>query len=515
MSTQEFVQRLARLTSGVTGLDRVLEGGFFVGGVYIVEGVPGAGKTVLANQLAFHHARHGNRVLYITMLAESHARLLQHLQDMSFFDPSAIPERLTYVSGFRSLEEGGLKSLLELIRRELRAKAASLVVLDGFVAASESAESTREFKKFVYELQVHAMLASSTFFILSSGVTGEVGAVQPVHTMVDGLIRLDDRLIGMRARRELSIPKFRGSSYLRGSHAFDIDDDGIRVYPRLESLEGGLEAASAPAKVPIGIPHLDAMLGGGLRGGSITAILGPTGVGKTTVGYRFLACSTAHERGLLFSFYETPMRALAKARGVGLDLAAQEQRGEIELIWRSPVELSLDALGALLLEAVDRVRPARLFVDGLNALLDASGCPERVPQFFAALGRELCARAVTTVYSAELHDVFAPQIRPPVAGVSAIIENLLLMRFVESDAALRRVISIVKARESDFDPGIREFVITSRGLDVKPTLGNKEGILTGVAHEKSDGGDAGERHKRARVVEPAPKKRRGKKPGRR
>jgi circadian clock protein KaiC len=145
-----------------------------------------------------------------------------------------------------------------------------------------------------------------------------------------------------------------------------------------------------------------------------------------------------------------------------------------------------------------------------------------VPQFFAALGRELCARGVTTVYAAELHDVFAPQIRPPVAGISALIENLLLMRFVESDAALRRTISIVKARESDFDPGIREFVITARGLDVKASLAGKEDILAGVAHDKrgarDEPGQRGktDRSKRAPLVKPAAsKKRRGKKPGRR
>jgi circadian clock protein KaiC len=511
MSAREFVQRLARLTSGVAGLDRVLDGGFFVGGVYVVEGAPGAGKTVLANQIAFHHARHGSRVLYVTMLAESHVRLLQHLQDMAFFDPSAIPERLTYVSGFRALEEGGLKGLLDLIRRELCAKAVSLVVLDGFVTAGSGAQTRGEFKKFVYELQVHAMLASSTFFLLSSGMTGDAGTVQPVHTMVDGLIRLSDRTVGMRAHRELSIPKFRGSPYLRGQHAFDIDSGGVHVYPRLESLENGLEPARASAKVALGLPHLDAMLGGGVRGGSVTMILGPTGVGKTVLGYRFLACSTVREKGLLFSFYETPMRAVAKAKGIGLDLAAQEQRGEVELMWRSPIELSLDAIGATVLESVDRLRPARLFIDGLNAIIDASGSPERVPQFFAALGRELCARGVTTVCAAELHDVFSPAIRPPVAGVSALIENLLLMRFVESDAALHRVVSIVKARESDFDPGIREFVITAGGLDVKPTLRDslrdKEGLLTGEARD---------RPKRARAGSPAAsKKSRGNKPGRR
>src|ERR1700677_2651933 len=106
MSAHAFAPHLQRFTSGVPGLDRVLSGGFFAGGVYIFEGVPGAGKTILANQIAFHQVREGKHVLYVTLLAESHSRLLQHLQDLAFFDGSVIPEKLTYVSGFRDLEEG-------------------------------------------------------------------------------------------------------------------------------------------------------------------------------------------------------------------------------------------------------------------------------------------------------------------------------------------------------------------------------------------------------------------------
>ena len=234
MSSHEFVPHLPRFTSGIPGLDRVLNGGFFAGGVYIVEGAPGAGKTILASQICFHRAKEGQRVLYVTLLAESHARLLQHLQDMSFFDPAAIPERLTYVSGFRVLEEGGLRALLDLLRKELRAQSANVVILDGFAAVGESAETDREFKKFVHELQVQAGLGTCTFFLLSSGTSGE-GSVQPVHTMVDGLVRLSDRIFGVRAQRELQVQKFRGSRYLRGLHSFEISDDGIRVYPRLES----------------------------------------------------------------------------------------------------------------------------------------------------------------------------------------------------------------------------------------------------------------------------------------
>jgi circadian clock protein KaiC len=483
-SYQDFLQRLERFTSGVPGLDRVLGGGFIAGGVYILEGPPGAGKTILANQICFHQVRSAARVLYVTLLAESHARLLQHLQGLSFFEPSAIPDRLTYVSGFRSLEDGGLPALLDLVRKEIRGQNASFAVLDGFAAIGESVETDREFKKFVYELQVNASLSSCTFFLLSSGVTGDHAPVCPAHTMVDGLVRLADHVFGARAQRELWVQKLRGSAYLRGVHSFDIGNDGVEVYPRLESFSADLADASGPERLSTGVPGLDSVVGGGLPRGSTTMVLGPTGVGKTLLGYRFLASSTSSEKGVLFSFYETPRRALAKADGIGVDLKARCESGDVDLVWQSPVENSLDAIGRRILEAVDRTHAGRLFIDGFDAFLHATAYPERVTPFFAALGRELHGRGVTTIHTAELRAIFAPAIKSPVRGLSPLLENLLLLRFVELRARVRRALSVLKMRDSDFDSTLRELVIGSGGIRVSEAFDEVERVLTGVAQKR-------------------------------
>lgn len=66
---------MERLPSGIPGLDTILHGGFLCGGIYIIQGTPGAGKTILANQICYHHAAAGYRALYVTLLAESHARM--------------------------------------------------------------------------------------------------------------------------------------------------------------------------------------------------------------------------------------------------------------------------------------------------------------------------------------------------------------------------------------------------------------------------------------------------------
>src|SRR5678815_2525961 len=124
-------KELARVTSGVPGLDVILAGGFLKSSTYIVSGPPGAGKTILGNQICFHHVGNGGRALYVTLLAESHERMLALLGSMRFFDPQRIASSLQYVSAYKTLEEHGLDGLLELLRKALREHKASLLMIDG------------------------------------------------------------------------------------------------------------------------------------------------------------------------------------------------------------------------------------------------------------------------------------------------------------------------------------------------------------------------------------------------
>src|SRR3954447_16032166 len=144
---------LQRFQTEVRGLDEVLRGGLLQGGVYIVQGVPGAGKTILANEICYRHVVRGGNAIYITLLAESHSRMLQHMRPMTFFNERFLPEELRYISAFNMLEDEGLKGMLALIKRELRGQNAALLIIDGLVAAQERAPSEQDFKKFIHELQ--------------------------------------------------------------------------------------------------------------------------------------------------------------------------------------------------------------------------------------------------------------------------------------------------------------------------------------------------------------------------
>ena len=222
-----------RHRTGIPGLDLILDGGLLEAGVYIVQGPPGAGKTILANQACFHHASEGGRAVYITLLAESHSRMFGHLRRMAFFDESKIPESVYYVGGFSTLESEGLAGLLTLVRGIVTKKSAGLAIIDGLVSAQETASSDREFKKFLHELQVLADLTRCIVILLTNAE--RQSGFFPEHTMVDGVLHLTDELSELRPLRHIRVLKLRGSGPVRGLHSVRISDRGFEVRPRLET----------------------------------------------------------------------------------------------------------------------------------------------------------------------------------------------------------------------------------------------------------------------------------------
>ncbi len=455
---------IARVPSHVPGLDAILCGGFLQGGLYMVQGQPGTGKTLLASQILYGHAAAGGRGLFVTVLGESHGRMLLHLGTMRFFDPSIIPDKVVYISAYQALEDEGLKGLSTLIRREVLARKTTLLVLDGVSAIEARAESGFEMKRFTHELQTLASATGCTMFLLT---TTEATSA-PERTMVDGLIELRQQSHGVRNERRLLVRKIRGSGFLEGEHAFHITSDGLTVFPRIEALFARPSRLDPPprARLSSGVASLDAMFGGGLPAATMTALVGPSGAGKSTLGLHFLSASSADEPGLLFGCYELPERLRFKAATMGFDLAAAEQRGDVALQWRPTGEYILDELAHQLLDAVQKRGVRRLVIDGVSGFQQAALEPERIVRFWSALSHELRALGVTTLHTLEMPTLVGVDIDPPGSEISALAEAMVLLRYVELRSRLCRLISLSKVREGAFDPTIREFSITDTGVVV-------------------------------------------------
>jgi circadian clock protein KaiC len=180
----------------------------------------------------------------------------------------------------------------------------------------------------------------------------------------------------------LLVHKLRGSDFLEGEHAFRITTEGVALFPRTEALLATPTRRNPPPRQRIssGVASLDAMFGGGIPEATMTALVGPSGAGKTTIGLHFLSCSSTAEPGLLFGCYETPERLHLKAETMGLDLAAAEQRGDLEILWFPTGEHIIDELAQRLL-AVRRRGVKRLVIDGISGFQQAALDPDRIVRF--------------------------------------------------------------------------------------------------------------------------------------
>ncbi|TVP45056.1 MAG: AAA family ATPase [Gemmatimonadales bacterium] len=448
------------MPTGVPGLDLVLSGGLLRDSVYILEGPPGAGKTLLANQIGFHRARQGETMLYMTLLAEDHHRMLRNIGGMSFFSQEIVDAHLRFMSGFDVLNTEGLRGILKLIRSESSRSSASLLVIDGVYVIEDHAGSRAEFRTFINELESMSSLLGCTVLLLTSR---EYDSRLPHYTMVDGWIRLDSRSDGHRWVRELTVRKFRGSGFIGGPHVAGISDDGIRILPRLESLPS--EPYPAPSEfVPSGVPDLDRILGGGIPSASTTIVVGASGSGKTSLGLSFLGECTAEEPGLYAGFGETPERLQHKSMKLGLGVEHLHASGPVDFMWMASEDTEADILVQSILEAVERRGVRRLVVDGLQGLSRNLTYPERLGPLLAAASHQLRRRGVTTLMTADAPQLMGGELALTLRDQASLSENIILLRYLGLRTRMRRTLSVIKARDQDFDPSVFEFTIGSGGI---------------------------------------------------
>jgi circadian clock protein KaiC len=484
------VPPIVRVPTYVPGLDEILCGGLLKGGIYMLSGPPGAGKTILGNQIAYNHVARGGRALYVTLVAESHSRMIAHLRSLDYFNPEAVGEALYYISAYGVFEKEGLSGLLKMLRRLVLDRRATLMILDS-LSLPDMGEKY-DLKKFINELQVSIEAAGCTALVLTPAVRGEPGAPVSAQTMADGLIVLSDVPTGLRNIRQIEVVKFRGSKQLRGKHSFRIEESGIHVYPRTEALfdaafsDGSQPQGGAGAKLEFGISKLDSMMRGGIPEGSSTMLLGVPGSGKTLLGLHYLTEGARNsERGLYFGFSENQDQLLQKGHGVSIPFEQWVSGGLLHIIWQPALENDLDVLAERLLKLVEETGAKRVFIDSLNGFVESATHPERIGSFIPALLYGLREAGATTVLSVEAPDLFSADIKLPVPELALALDNILLLRYVELEAQIYRLISVLKMRNSGHDRGIREFRINDDGIDVATTFESAEAILTGIARARS------------------------------
>jgi circadian clock protein KaiC len=216
-------------------------------------------------------------------------------------------------------------------------------------------------------------------------------------------------------------------------------------------------------------------------------LMGTPGSGKTLLGLHYLQQgATVGEKGLYFGFYERPLRLIQKAGRMGIDIQQHVDSGRLVLQWHSGLDQPIDYLAQQLIETIRANTIQRLFIDGVNGFMRSASETHRIGAFFTGLSNALRRMGVTVLISLEMQRLAGTEIDVPINGISSISDNLIMLRYVELNSQLYRLISVIKTRDSSYDSAIREFSITDAGITVADTFASAEAVLTGIARPRSD-----------------------------
>jgi circadian clock protein KaiC len=475
--------RLGLLATGVPGLDVLLGGGLTEYSFTLIAGAPGSGKTTLAHQIMFALAGPDRRALFFTVLGEPPLKMLRYQQQFSFFDMAKVGPCIRYVNLADDLRAGHFHGVLDRIMREVEDFGPGLVFVDSFRSVMQSARSGNEglsdLQQFIQELGSRMATWQATTFLIGEYSQADVEA-NPIITVADGMVTLYQAPDDNSALRKLRVNKMRGQAHMTGAHTMRIAGDGIRVYPRLlpplatDRLPGA-PVDRNPCRIPTGIPGLDELMHGGLPQGHTILVSGPTGAGKTIMGTRFLQAGAAlGEKGVAL-FFEKGTARLRNA-----ELAEIVQAGHVSVVESRSLSLSVEELMDEMCGAIDRTGATRVVIDSLSEI-GLYLAPEVRADLRVAVFRtlaELAKRGVSAMVTVGMEDDYCRLSFSP-DELCFLTDAVLSLRFVEYEGELRKFMTVVKVRGVDHSTDLREYRITSEGIEVRPKAPHLNGIMLG------------------------------------
>ena len=444
--------------------------------------IPGTGKTTIGLRFLLEGVSSGERCLYIT-LSESKEELTSSAQShgwsldgIEIFEMMPAEAELEHQQTVLYPAEAELGETMQQLTQRIEALSAERVVIDSLAELRLLAQEPLPYRRQLLMLKRFLQGRRVTTLVLDD-LTGNSGDGD-LHSLVHGVILLEqiERTYGA-SRRRLRIAKMRGTNYQSGWHDFALLTGEVLVFPSLIAEEHKTPVAGPP--IMSGVAGLDELLGGGLDRGTTTMLVGPSGVGKSSMALRYaMAAVEQHECVAYFCFDETFETLSRRADALGLAVSEAVQAGRMD--WRRPNPSRLSPGGFIwqVRRAVEDRHARVVVIDSLNSYLGTMPEEQSLVLQMHELLTYLNNQGVATLLILAQQGVVG-NVQNPV-DLSFLSDTVVLLRFFEAGGELRKAASVIKRRTGVHELAIREYQLFPNGMRVGQPLLELQGVLTGV-----------------------------------
>nr|WP_246513029.1 ATPase domain-containing protein [Azospirillum picis] len=470
------------MKTGIPEFDLILQGGLPVGRLHLLEGEPGTGKTTIALQLLLQGRADGRRGLYVTLSEDADelkASAASHgwsFDGIGIFDLIPLEAQTGRQQSILFPSEIELGETMRLIIERIEAEDPELVVIDSLSELRLLAQDRLSYRRQILVLKQFLQGRRCTTLVLDD-LTDREG-VKDLHSLMHGVVTLQqmERSYGA-ARRRLRIAKIRGAEYQSGWHDFAITTGNVLVFPSLIAEQH--KADFEPSLAQSGLQELDSLMGGGLARGTVTMLLGPSGVGKSSIALQYvMAAVNRGEHAAYFSFDEGFATLTQRSSALGMDTERAVRDKRLGWTRANPSRLSPGEFVWQVRREVEDRKARIVVIDSLNSYLSTMPEESALVLQMHELLTYLNNQGVVTLLILAQQGIIG-DIQNPV-DLSFMSDTVVLLRFFEAAGEVRKAISVVKKRTGVHELSIREFRLFPDGMQVGPRLMDFRGILTGV-----------------------------------
>ncbi len=469
-----------KISSGLKGLDTILNGGYPAASPTLIKGGPGTGKTVFSLGFAHAQLQQGGSAVIATC-DESPERLVGYMDKFGMQGSAHLASGKLLILDFRPnldetvVGEYDLSPILLRISYAIEKSNAEILVIDSLqnlmmgLGVTEPRKEILELFDWVREKGV------TTLVTMSAAQDGLQPSLLEEYA-VDCVIHLSQNLNNQLMTRYLRVLKMRGSAHGSNSYPFSLNHSGVSLLPITATR---LDHRMMTDRVSTGIPRIDNMLGGeGYFKGASLMISGRSGSGKT-----IFANTMAHQvlqqgaKAIYVTFEESESDMIRNLQSVGIDLTEYCDSGQLVIHSGRAIEMGLEDHLITIIDLVDKTSPELLVLDPVSALIDM-GSSQMVKMLmirFISYIRELGSSLLLTELLPDASDDYSE------LAISSLVDTWFRLRQVESNGELNRLINVVKSRGSKTSNQVKEFTIGEKGIVIEDPYIGEGNLVVGSA----------------------------------